>query len=178
MIWATVSSWSSFCWIYRASPSLAGKTIISLISGLTIWWCHRVTNTTSSSGRTLEIPVPPHASSCLPPSWWQLFLCHVAHLWVRARVLGTWSSIVISWLWVQGAWVAPLSKETTYPASHVRLKHPWDTFLGRNVFSLFQEGSIEYHKPGKTQFRLLPISGLNLLVAELGEAIRMCLLYT
>ena len=39
MIWATVSSWSWFCWLYRACPSLAAKNIISLISVLTIWWC-------------------------------------------------------------------------------------------------------------------------------------------
>ena len=39
MIWATVSSWSYFCWLYRAFPSLAAKNIISLISILTIWWC-------------------------------------------------------------------------------------------------------------------------------------------
>ena len=39
MIWATVSSWSCFCWLYRASPSLAAKNIISLILVLTIWWC-------------------------------------------------------------------------------------------------------------------------------------------
>ena len=39
MIWATVSSWPRFCWLYRASPSLAAKNIISLISVLTIWWC-------------------------------------------------------------------------------------------------------------------------------------------
>ena len=38
MIWATVSSWSCFCWLYRASPSLATKNIISLILVLTIWW--------------------------------------------------------------------------------------------------------------------------------------------
>ena len=25
MIWATVSSWSCFCWLFRASPSLAAK---------------------------------------------------------------------------------------------------------------------------------------------------------
>ena len=29
MIWATVSSRSCFCWLYRASPSLAAKNIIS-----------------------------------------------------------------------------------------------------------------------------------------------------
>ena len=39
MIWATVSFWSCFCWLYRTSPSLATKNIINLISVLTIWWC-------------------------------------------------------------------------------------------------------------------------------------------
>ena len=39
MILATVSSWSCFCWLYRASPSLAAKNIINLISVLIIWWC-------------------------------------------------------------------------------------------------------------------------------------------
>ena len=39
MIWATISFQSWFCWLYRASPSLAAKNIISLISVLTIWWC-------------------------------------------------------------------------------------------------------------------------------------------
>ena len=39
MIWATVSCWSCFCWLYRASPSLAAKNIINLILVLTIWWC-------------------------------------------------------------------------------------------------------------------------------------------
>ena len=39
MIWATVSSWSCFCWLYRASSSLTAKNIINLILVLTIWWC-------------------------------------------------------------------------------------------------------------------------------------------
>ena len=39
MIWATVSSRSCFCWLYRASSSLAAKNIINLISELTIWCC-------------------------------------------------------------------------------------------------------------------------------------------
>ena len=39
MVWATVSSWSCFCWLYRASLSLAAKNIINLILVLTIWWC-------------------------------------------------------------------------------------------------------------------------------------------
>ena len=33
-----VSSRSCFCWPYRASPSLASKKIISLLSVLTVWW--------------------------------------------------------------------------------------------------------------------------------------------
>ena len=36
MVWATVSSRSCFCWLYRASPSLAAKNIINLILVLTI----------------------------------------------------------------------------------------------------------------------------------------------
>ena len=39
MIWTTVSSPSCFFWLHRASPSLAAKNIINLISVLTIWWC-------------------------------------------------------------------------------------------------------------------------------------------
>ena len=39
MIWATVHSWSCFCWLYRVSPSLATKNIINLILVLTICWC-------------------------------------------------------------------------------------------------------------------------------------------
>ena len=35
MIWATVSSQSCFCWLYRASPSSAVKNIINLISVMT-----------------------------------------------------------------------------------------------------------------------------------------------
>ena len=38
MIWVIVSSWSRFCWLYRASPSLPAKNIINLILVLTIWW--------------------------------------------------------------------------------------------------------------------------------------------
>ena len=39
MIWATVSSWSCFCVLYRASQSSAAKNIISLIPLLILWWC-------------------------------------------------------------------------------------------------------------------------------------------
>ena len=39
MIWDTVSSQTCFCWLYRASPSLASNNTINLILVLTIWWC-------------------------------------------------------------------------------------------------------------------------------------------
>ena len=37
MIWATVSSRSCFCWLYRSSLSLAAKNIINLILIFSIW---------------------------------------------------------------------------------------------------------------------------------------------
>ena len=39
IVWITVSSQSCFYWPDRASPSLAEKNMINLISVLTIWWC-------------------------------------------------------------------------------------------------------------------------------------------
>ena len=38
----TVSKNKTGGWLYRASPSLAAKNIINLISVLAIWWCPRV----------------------------------------------------------------------------------------------------------------------------------------
>ena len=51
MVWATVSSWSCFCWLYRAYPALAAKNIINLISVLTIWWCPCVEPSSCVVGR-------------------------------------------------------------------------------------------------------------------------------
>ena len=39
MIWATVSSSSCFCYMYRTSPFLAAKNVINLILVLIVWWC-------------------------------------------------------------------------------------------------------------------------------------------
>ena len=39
MICATVNSWFCFCWLCRASLSLAANNISNLISVLTTWWC-------------------------------------------------------------------------------------------------------------------------------------------
>ena len=39
IMWATVSSWSCFCWLYRVSPSLTRKNWINRILVLTLWRC-------------------------------------------------------------------------------------------------------------------------------------------
>ena len=39
MVWATVSSWSCFCWLYRASPSLATKNIINVYICVNVHIC-------------------------------------------------------------------------------------------------------------------------------------------
>ena len=44
MIWAIVSSWSCFCWLYRASPSLAAKNISPLRRLLRVPWTARRSN--------------------------------------------------------------------------------------------------------------------------------------
>ena len=51
MIWATVSSQSCFCWLYRPCPSLDAKNIINLILVLTIWWCPSVESSLVFFGR-------------------------------------------------------------------------------------------------------------------------------
>ena len=39
MIWATVNSWSCFCWLYWASPSSTAKNIINLMSMCRVFSC-------------------------------------------------------------------------------------------------------------------------------------------
>ena len=69
--WAIVSSQSYFCWLYRASPSLAAKNIINHISVLAIWWCPRAESSpvlfamTSALSWQNSITVCP-ASFCTP----------------------------------------------------------------------------------------------------------------
>ena len=44
MIWATASFWSCFCWLYKASPSLAAKNISPLRRLLRVPWTARRSN--------------------------------------------------------------------------------------------------------------------------------------
>ena len=81
MIWATVSSWSCFCLLYRPSASLAAKNIINLISVLTIWWCPCVVSSlvlleegvlwpVHSLGKTLLAFVLLHSVFLWTPFFW------------------------------------------------------------------------------------------------------------
>ena len=104
MIWATVSSQSCFCWLYRPAPSLAAKNIISLILLLTIWWCPCVESSlvlleegvamTSAFSRQNSISLCP-ASFCTPrpnlpvtPEFLYFLLLHSSPLLWKGHLLG------------------------------------------------------------------------------------------
>ena len=74
MIWDIVSSRSCFCWLYRASPSLAAKNIINLALVWTIWWC---TCVQSSLGllKTRVFPCGFHTVTSIFCWWNSVSLC-------------------------------------------------------------------------------------------------------
>ena len=53
MIWATVSSWSCFYWLYRASSFLAAKNIISLID----WYIYLISDIINHHCSTAQLPL-------------------------------------------------------------------------------------------------------------------------
>jgi len=61
IIGAIVSSQSCFCWLYRATPSLAAKNIFNLISVLTIWWSMCRVFSCVVGRECLPWPVPVHS---------------------------------------------------------------------------------------------------------------------
>ena len=114
MTWATVSSQFCFCWLYRASSSLAAKNIINLILVSTIWWCPCVESSLVllpegvcyDQGIFLagfnqwigKTPGEGHSNplqySCLENSmdreaWWAT-VHRVAESWTRLKCLNTW----------------------------------------------------------------------------------------
>ena len=103
MIWATVISRSCFCRLYRASPSLDAKSIISLISVSTIWWCPCV----ESSFVLLEEGVC--YDQCV--SWQNsISLCHASFCTPTPNLLVTPG---ISWL-PSFAFQSPMMKRTSF----------------------------------------------------------------
>ena len=101
MIWATVSSRSCFCWLYRASPSLAAKNIINLNSVLTIWWCPCV----ESSLVLLEEGVCYDQCVLLTIS-----LCPAS---VYSKAKFAWNTPGVSWL-PTFAFQSPIKKRTSF----------------------------------------------------------------
>ena len=106
MIWATVSSQSCFCWLYRVSPSLSAKNIISLISVLAIWWCPCV-----------------ESSSLLLCCWKRVFSMTSAFSWQNSISLCSASFCIprpnlpvtpgVSWL-PSFAFQSPIMKRTSF----------------------------------------------------------------
>ena len=101
MIWATVSSWFCFCWLYRASPSLTAKNIIKLIG---------IDHLVMSMCRVFFSVV---GRGCLLCFAWQnsVSLCPPSFCTPRANLPVTPG---ISWLSIF-AFQSPIMKRTSYP---------------------------------------------------------------
>ena len=147
MIWATVSSWSCFCWPFRASPSLAAKNIINLISVSTIWWCPCVCPHIGIGcllwpvcflGKTLLSSALLHfvlqGQICLlfqvsldflllhsSPLWWK---GHLFGVLVLECLIGLHRTVQLQplwhyWLGHSAAWILPMLQTDTPPAPQI-----------------------------------------------------------
>ena len=123
-MWATVSSLSCFHWLYRASPSLAAKNIINLISVLTIWWCPCV----ESSFVLLEEGVCYDQCVLLANS---ISLCHASFHIPRLYLPVTPG---VSWLetGVSLTECGPLEKGMANHFSILALRTPWTVMKRQN----------------------------------------------
>jgi len=108
MIWATLSSQSYFCWLYRASPSSATKNTIDLILLLTICYVEsplafleRVFSMTSvfswqnSSSLCPTSFCTPRPNLSLLPGSLDFLLLHSSSLWWKAKVKVTQSCVML-----------------------------------------------------------------------------------
>ena len=88
MIWATVSSWSCFCWLYIASPSLAAKNIIlNIIKGYNITLAVELAN--SHLFFSWSKTKPFHGF------WAEMGMLHwLKGHWARKTLVGTWQEQV------------------------------------------------------------------------------------
>ena len=64
-----------FCWLYRASPSLAAKNIINLIFVLTIWWCPCVVSFLPSGRLPISISFSCSFGVLSCSFFWNILLC-------------------------------------------------------------------------------------------------------
>ena len=119
---AIKSSWSEpvssqyyFCWLYRASPYLAAKNIINLISVLTIWWCPCVESSPVFWKRLLAMTSAfswQNSISLCPASFWT----------PRANLPVTPG---VSWLPTLG-FQFPIMKRTSFLGVGSKRSYPYD----------------------------------------------------
>ena len=150
MIWATVSSWSCFCWLYRASPSLTVKNIINLITVVTIRWCPCVESSlrgcllwpVHSLGKTLLTFALLHfvlqGQTCLLLQVFLDFLVlHSSPLWCNGHIF--WVLILEGLVGLHAAAAAKLLQ------SCPNLHDPMDCSpLGSSVHGIFQARVLEW----------------------------------
>ena len=164
MTWATVSSWSCFCWLHRASPSLAAKNTINLISVLVIQWCPCVelslvfamtsafswqnyVSLCPASFCTLRptLPVNPGISLHFSPLWWKGHLFLVSAL---ERSYGS-QSCLTQWnyepwhvgppktarsWWTVLTTCGPLQEVMANHFSILPLRTPWTVWKGKKIW--------------------------------------------
>ena len=138
MIWATVSSWSCFCWLYRASPSLAAKTIICFqywpsgdvhVSSLLLCCWKRVFAMVSAFSWQNSISLCPAAFCTLiwshgPQPYltqWNYEPCHVE----PPEMDGSWWQVLIK--------RGPLEKVIANHFSILALRTPWTVWKSKKV---------------------------------------------
>ena len=130
MIWATVSSQSCFCWLYRASPSLAAKNIISLISVLTIWWCPCIESCVVGRGcllrpvRSLVKILLLSASFCTPRSNLPVYSRYFFFFFFFNFTILYWFCHTSTWICHRCTRVPHPESPSRFPPHTIPLGHP------------------------------------------------------
>ena len=125
MTWARVSSQFCFCWLSRASPSLAEKNIINLISGLTIWWCPCVEPNRFLEGtnRTLCTPGSRRKEPWLHKRLTKTCLGVTRSLQQRCGLVGALSVAVHAWDLLKELAIIFITSTIVWPQVNNRREH-------------------------------------------------------
>ena len=105
MIWATVRSWSCFCWLYRASPSLSTNNIHSLVLYFQVPNTQLCFQFLIASGKHLFYSITPAGNQIVPPAPGlchdHLNVCHSSSTCSSSSILDTvrfaWFSMVLKY---------------------------------------------------------------------------------
>ena len=165
MIWATVSSRSCFCWLYRASPSLAAKNIINhtyyiLHVQRRCWFLFPMTDLTSLSPHPLgcKEKQPTKLTILKCSSGWFLSL-----FWFKALPLDPWSfgGRYLKNLKILYHGSSSLLSPFSQPGKWTRGETWESTFCGRGEASLHPLGP---YTP-QLRYQILLVSGQEPLVS-------------